>query len=116
MDDDARRHDVDSGLRAALAPPPDLVTRVVSRALTPTGRVGAVARGWWGIAAASLLVLAGSAAWWQRVARPLGSPSSLTVVGSGAMLVVHGDGGYRWLIAPGAERSASGHYVIVIPD
>jgi hypothetical protein len=117
MDNDAPRYDVDRGLRAALAPPPELVARVVTHALSPSHHAPRFAtRPRWSVAVAVVLVFGGTAVWWQRSARPRATPSSLTIVGSGSMLVVHGDDGRRWLIGPRAERRSAGHYVIVVPE
>lgn len=116
MDDDRRQHDVDTGLRVALAPPAELVARVVTRALSPTPPARAAARARWGVTAAALLALGGTAVWWTQGARPPAPPSSLTIVGGGSMLVVHGDDGHRWLVGPSAERPVAGSYVIVVPE
>lgn len=116
MDDDARSHDVDTRLRAALAPPPELVDRVVTHALGQLHHASRSAGRALSIGAAVALVLVGTAVRWQRSVRPQATPSSLTIVGDGSMLVVHGTDGRRWLIGPPAERRSAGHYVIVVPE
>lgn len=116
MDDDPHGLEVDGPLRAALAPPPEIVARVAFRALSRASKVQRGPRARWGVAVAALLVLVATAVWRELASRSLTRPTSLTIVGGESMLVVERSDGRRWFIGPAAERRSDGHYVIVVSD
>jgi hypothetical protein len=117
MDDEVEQLEIETRLRVMLTPPPDVVDRVVRRALAPEHRQPqSTYLRLAALAAAMALVAGGVTVWRQGVVQRQPVASSMTIVGDGSMLVVERDNGRRFLISPGLERRAQGHYVIVIPE
>jgi hypothetical protein len=117
MNDEPRRPEIDSRIRAALRTSDATCRAIVARALTDTPRT--LPRRWrrpfvmaTATALALLLVVAGFA--WRRGAGRSTSPS-ITVTSAGAVLVVQSEDGRRWIVGPSMPRR-SGSYAMVVRE
>jgi len=120
MDDEPLWGDADDRIRAAFAADSDAARRIATRALTgtpfvqtrwpPRARTTVAV-----VVAAALLAVA--VVWPARTRRePPAQPlTSLSIIGSGSLVVVDGNDGRRWIVGRPAQPP-QGRYVIVIPQ
>jgi len=113
MDDEDLLREIDERLRAVLTPDAAAQRRIAARALRNTARPGA-RRPSILTAAAALVLLVGLATWLARRPRHPPSPTTLSISSSGALLIVDGDDGRRWVVGRPAESAPQGRYVIVV--
>jgi len=132
MDDDRSHADIDERIREAFRADPAAPPRIARRALdeSPALDAGPRTRSFrpFAIAAAAALVLVlGIAAWRIRPPRsapPQAAPprsarpplTSLSITGSGSIVVVDGNDGRRWIVGRSPAPPPPGRYVIVVPQ
>ena len=131
MDDDRSHADIDERIREAFRADPAAPPRIARRALDERPALDAgsrtrSSRPFVIAAAAALVLVMGIAAWQMRPSRsapaqvaPLRSSpplTSLSITGSGSIVVVDGDDGRRWIVGRSAAPPPLGRYVIVVPQ
>jgi hypothetical protein len=112
MRDDDVLTNVERRLRETLRSDDERVNAVVNRALDS----GKATRSPWRrrlVAAGTVALIALGAMVWRASSPP---PASLTIWGSGSVIVVTSEDGRRWLVDERGGPSARGQYVIAVPQ
>lgn len=111
MRDDDGLTTAERRVRAILRSDEDRVSEVINRALSPERpiRPRRPAR----VLVAALIALIALATFAWRASAP--APASLTISGSGSVIVVTARDGRRWLLDERNESRSEGRYVIAVP-
>lgn len=119
MVDEPERNDIDLRLRAALRATDhdEVCRRVVTRALAePHRRSRGRLKGWpMLLVAGAVVLLLALVGYGGRRAGDQPPSDVLTVTSTGALIVVTGQDGRRWIVNSSPQRR-SGNFVIVIPE
>ena len=98
-------------LRRILRSDDDRVSEVINRALSPERPIRSRGQARVLVAALIALIVLATLVW--RASAP--SPASLTISGSGSVIVVTSRDGRRWLLDDRNESRSEGRYVIAVP-
>lgn len=106
--------DIDNYLRGLTHPEAGAVQRVIAGALRETNQGVRRPRRWVVATAALAVVVSLVAGTWRWRSAMTPRDSSLTITGTGVLVVVEGADGRRWVVTPASSDVEPGNYVIVM--